>query len=143
MKKKLLVSACLLGTPCRYDGKTKQNAAVCALGEQYELLPVCPEEMGGLPTPRTPSERVGERVLMRDGRDVTAEYRRGAEEALAIYRREGCCAAVLKARSPACGCGAVYDGTFSGALVQRDGVAAELLRANGARVLTEEELALL
>lgn len=143
MKKKLLVSACLLGTPCRYDGKTKKNESVCALAERYELVPVCPEQAGGLPTPRTPSERLGTCVVMRDGRDVTEEYRRGAEYALAVFRREGCCAAVLKARSPACGCGAVYDGTFSGTLVPGDGVAAELLRANSVRVLTEEELSAL
>lgn len=140
MKEKLLVSACLLGTPCRYDGKTKKNEAVCALAERYELVPVCPERAGGLPTPRTPSERQGERVVMRDGHDVTEEYRRGAEYALAVFCREGCVAAVLKARSPACGCGAVYDGTFSGTLVPGDGVAAELLRANGVRVLTEEQI---
>lgn len=139
-KEKLLVSACLLGTPCRYDGRMKKSDAVCALAERYELVPVCPEEAGGLPTPRTPSERRDGRVFMRDGRDVTEEYRRGAEHALEVFRCAGCCAAVLKARSPACGCGAVYDGTFSGTLVPGDGVAAELLRANGVRVLTEEEL---
>lgn len=140
-KKKLLVSACLLGTPCRYDGRTKKNDAVCALAERYELVPVCPEEAGGLPTPRTPSERRDGRVFMRDGRDVTEEYRRGAAYALEVFRREGCCAAVLKARSPACGRGTVYDGTFSGTLVPGDGVAAEVLQAHGVRVLTEEELA--
>ena len=79
MKPKLLVSACLLGTPCRYDGKSKKNEAVCALAERFELIPVCPEVLGGLPTPRTPSERRGACVVRKDGRDVTAEYRRGAE----------------------------------------------------------------
>ena len=87
MKPKLLVSACLLGTPCRYDGKSKKNEAVCALAEQFELIPVCPEVLGGLPTPRTPSERRGACVVRKDGRDVTAEYRRGAECALETARR--------------------------------------------------------
>ena len=96
MKPKLLVSACLLGTPCRYDGKSKKNEAVCALAERFELIPVCPEVLGGLPTPRTPSERRGACVVRKDGRDVTAEYRRGAECALETARREGVLAAVLK-----------------------------------------------
>ena len=87
MKPKLLVSACLLGTPCRYDGKSKKNEAVCALAERFELIPVCPEVLGGLPTPRTPSERRGACVVRKDGRDVTAEYRRGAECALETARR--------------------------------------------------------
>ena len=137
MRRRLLVSACLLGAPCRYDGKAKKNEAVCALAEEFELIPICPEALGGLPTPRTPSERRGERVVMRDGRDVTAEYRRGAETALEIARREGVSAAVLKERSPSCGSGEIYDGTFTGALVPGDGVTAELLRANGISVFSE------
>ena len=137
MKHRLLVSACLLGAPCRYDGKAKKNEAVCALSEEFELIPVCPEALGGLPTPRTPSERRGERVVMKDGRDVTAEYRRGAETALEIARREGAAAAVLKERSPSCGSGEIYDGTFTGALVLGDGVTAELLKAGGIRVYGE------
>ncbi len=137
MKPKLLVSACLLGTPCRYDGKAKKNEAVCALAERFELIPVCPEVLGGLPTPRTPSERRGERVVMRDGRDVTAEYRRGAERALELARREGAAAAVLKERSPSCGSGEIYDGSFTGALTAGDGVTAELLKAESIAVYSE------
>lgn len=136
---KLLVSACLLGTPCRYDGKSKASAAVCALREYYELIPVCPERDGGLPTPRTPSERQGERVVTGDGRDVTAEYRRGAALALARCTECGCKAAVLKERSPSCGCGEIYDGTFSRTLTPGDGVTAELLKAHGIRVYGESD----
>ena len=139
MKPRLLVSACLLGTPCRYDGKSKKNEVVCALAERFELIPVCPEELGGLPTPRTPSERRGARVVMRDGHDVTAEYRRGAECALEAARRKGVLAAVLKERSPSCGSGEIYDGTFTGALTAGDGVTAELLKANGIVVFGESE----
>ena len=134
---KLLVSACLLGTPCSYDGRSKADARIQALAEKYELVPVCPEELGGLPTPREPSERQGERIVMRSGRDVTAEYRRGAEAALALCLQNGCKAAVLKEKSPSCGCGQVYDGTFSRRLIEGDGVTAELLKAHGVAVYGE------
>lgn len=140
---KLLVSACLLGKPCRYDGKSRRNDAVCALAGRYALLPVCPECDGGLPTPRTPSERQGGRVLTRDGTDVTEQYRRGAEHALALCRREGCVAAVLKERSPSCGSGEIYDGTFSRTLIPGDGVTAEMLKCAGIPVYGESELAAL
>ena len=143
MKPKLLVSACLLGTPCRYDGASKKNEALCALCERYELIPVCPEVLGGLTTPRMPSERQGERVIRKDGQDVTAHYRRGAEIALAIAQREGVAAAILKERSPSCGSGEIYDGSFSGTLTAGDGVTAALLKANGIRVFGESKIFLL
>ena len=114
---KLLVSACLLGTPCRYDGKSKADARVQALVGKYEIVPVCPEQLGGLTTPRVPSERRGERVVTAGGRDVTEAYRRGAEAALALCQQNGCEAAVLKEKSPSCGCGQIYDGTFSRRLI--------------------------
>ena len=136
----ILVSACLLGCPCRYDGTAKADPRVLALMERHTLIPVCPEQLGGLPTPRNPSERRGERVVMSDGRDVTAEYRRGAEEALRLARLYGCTAAVLKEKSPSCGCGRIYDGTFSGTLTDGDGVTAELLKENGIKVYGESEL---
>lgn len=137
---KLLISACLLGVPCRYDGKSKPTAKIDALREKYELIPVCPEQSGGLPTPRTPSERIGNRVVMADGTDVTAQYQKGARSALELYLREGCAAAVLKERSPSCGSGEIYDGTFTRALVTGDGVTAELLKKNGIKVYGESEL---
>lgn len=137
-KKSILVSACLLGACCRYDGKGQKNEAVAALAERYHLIPVCPEQLGGLPTPRTPAERKGERVITKDGRDVTEEYRRGAQEALKLARLFGCEAAVLKARSPSCGSGEIYDGTFSGKKCAGNGVCAQLLLENGLRVFSEE-----
>ena len=139
-KKNILVSACLLGTPCRYDGASKPNAKVIALSEKYNLIPVCPEVAGGLPTPRTPSEIVGERMLMRDGRDVTENYRRGAEFALKKARENSCEIAILKARSPSCGKGQVYDGTFSGTLTSGDGITAKLLADAGISVFSEENI---
>ena len=137
---KILISACLLGLPCRYDGASKPKPWVEELARLHELIPVCPEQMGGLPTPRNPSERRGDRVVMNDGRDVTAEYHRGAACALRLYQLLGCKAAVLKERSPSCGCGAVYDGTFTGTLTAGDGVTAALLRAHGIRVLGESQV---
>ena len=137
---KILISACLLGLPCRYDGASKPQLWVEELARRYELIPMCPEQMGGLPTPRNPSERRGDRVVMNDGRDVTAEYRRGAEETLRLARLYGCTAAVLKERSPSCGCGRIYDGTFTGTLTDGDGVTAALLKENGIKVYGESEL---
>lgn len=137
---KLLVSACLLGCACRYDGKSQENEKVLSLLKAHTLIPVCPEQLGGLCTPRVSAERVGKRVMTRDGRDVTAQYMRGALEALRLYQRLGCEAAVLKARSPSCGSREIYDGTFTGTRVTGEGVCVQLLRENGVRVLDEEHL---
>lgn len=136
----ILVSACLLGCACRYDGGSKPCAAVRALVARHTLIPVCPEIYGGLPTPRTPCEIVGGRVLSKDGADRTDAYRRGAAEALRLAGALGCRAALLKARSPACGSGEVYDGSFSGTLTAGDGVAAAALRAAGIAVFGEDRL---
>ena len=139
---KLLISACLLGERCRYDGKSKPlpEEILRRLREQYELIPVCPEQAGGLPTPRAPSERRGVKVVSETGRDVTAEYEAGARFALALAQKERVDAALLKARSPSCGKGAIYDGTFSRTLIPGNGVTAELLEQNGIPVYTEEEI---
>ena len=134
---KILISACLLGVPCRYDGASKPHPLAQALLEEHQLVPVCPEQLGGLPTPRPPAERRGNRVVSREGPDVTEAYRRGAEAALTLCRQFGCQAAVLKERSPSCGRGVVYDGTFTGALTEGDGVTAELLSAHGILVSGE------
>ncbi|MBQ7386694.1 MAG: DUF523 domain-containing protein [Clostridia bacterium] len=143
MKEKLLISACLLGRACRYDGRSVPAVDYEALSEKYELIPVCPEVDGGLPTPRTPSERVGERVLMRDGRDVTENYMRGAMHAYEECLKHGCRVALLKERSPSCGNGKIYDGSFSGTLTERDGVTAEYLKARGISVFGESEIKIL
>lgn len=134
MREKLLVSACLVGENCKYSGGNNYSPAVAALGEHYELIPVCPEQLGGLPTPRTPSERVGDKVLTRDGRDVTDAFRRGAEKVLEIALAQGITRAVLQERSPSCGWGRIYDGTFTGTLIPGQGVTAQLLRAHGIAV---------
>ena len=136
---KILVSACLLGVRCRYDGKSKPHPAVERLMERHTLIPVCGEILGGLPTPRVSAERQGARVVTADGRDVTAAYRRGAEEVLRLAERDGCKAAILKERSPSCGSGRIYDGTFTGTLTDGWGVTAELLRDHGICVIGESE----
>ena len=136
----IVVSACLAGAPCRYDGAAKPCEAVMRLVAEGKAIPVCPEQLGGLPTPRLPSERVGERVLAKDGSDVTAEFIRGAGAALALAKLAGADEAILKAKSPSCGCGKIYDGTFSGTTIPGDGVFAEMCRGAGMRVRTEEEL---
>ncbi|MBR4992133.1 MAG: DUF523 domain-containing protein [Clostridia bacterium] len=136
----ILVSACLLGCSCRYDGKSKPNDAVLALMEQHTLIPICPEQMGGLATPRVPAERRGDGVFTETGGDVTAQYRRGAEEALRLAKLYGCTHAILKERSPSCGSGQIYDGSFSRTLMDGDGVTAQLLKENGITVLGESEV---
>ena len=142
MKEKLLISACLLGFCCKYDDGTNSLPAdtIAALREQYELIPVCPETAGGLPIPRAPSERRGGRVLSREGNDVTDEYEKGALLALALAERFGCRRALLKERSPSCGAGEIYDGSFSHTRVPGDGVAAEALRRAGLTLFGESEL---
>ena len=141
--KPLLISRCLLGDPCRYDGKSKPLPAetLRALRARYDLIPVCPEVLGGLPTPRTPSERQGDRVVMKTGADVTKEYRLGAEAALQAAQENRVCAAVLKERSPSCGKGKIYDGSFTGTLKEGNGVTAEVLLEAGFAVIGESEIA--
>ncbi len=137
---RILISACLLGTPCRYDGKSKANPSIRALLQEHELIPVCPEQLGGLPTPRPASERQGDRVLNELGMEVTGAYQRGAEEALRLAKLLDCTCAVLKERSPSCGSGWIYDGTFSGTLVPGDGLTAQRLKAAGIPVLGESQM---
>ena len=138
---KILVSACLLGTPCRYDGKSKPHPLMEELIRKHQVIPVCGEVMGGLPTPRVPSERIGsDKVMTQKGVDVTDNYRKGAEEVLRLGRLYGCNTAILKEKSPSCGNGKIYDGSFTRTLIDGYGVTAELLRKIGFRVLGESEL---
>lgn len=138
----LLISMCLLGEPCRYDGKSVplDGTIIEKLKEKYTLVTVCPEQEGGLPTPRIPAERMGKNVVRRDGVDVTAEYRKGAEVALSLCRRFDISIALMKAKSPSCGAGRIYDGTFSGALTDGDGVTVSLLSGNGIKIFTENDV---
>ena len=137
---KILVSACLLGVCCRYDGQAKPHEGALSLLGRHTLIPVCPEQAGGLATPRPAAERQGKRVVNSEGLDVTAQYRRGAEAALYWAKLFHCTKAILKEKSPSCGHGQIYDGTFSRTLTAGDGVAAELLRAAGIEIIGERDL---
>lgn len=138
----VLISACLLGLDCKYDGGSNALSEKCiaALKAKYALVPVCPESYGGLPAPRLPSERTGDRVLGKDGTDVTAQYEKGARAALRLAEIFGCKTAILKERSPSCGHGVIYDGTFTHTLVPGSGVTAQLLRENGVTVFGESDI---
>ncbi len=134
----VLVSACLLGRHCRYDGGHSRSAAVGALAGKVRSHAVCPEVAGGLAIPRLPAEIVGAAVLQCDGTDVTRDFERGAAACLEQARASGVRLAVLKARSPSCGSGLVYDGSFTGSVRAADGVFAALLREEGICVVSEE-----
>ncbi len=137
----MVLSACLAGRRCRWDGGDNLVPALARLHEQGRCLLVFPEVEGGLPVPRVPCERRGDRVMARDGRDCTREFTAGALVCLRRARESGARCAVLKARSPSCGVGRVYDGTFSHALCPGDGVFAAMLRAGGLPLATEEDFA--
>lgn len=136
----LIISACLLGVSCRYDGKSKPIENINQLMEKYNLIPVCAEIMGGLSTPRDPSEIIGDKVISCAGRDVTVEYNKGAEEVLRLAKLFGCTKALLKERSPSCGSGTIYSGKFNGELVPGYGRTAELLIKNNIEVFGESRI---
>lgn len=139
---KILVSACLLGENCRYDGGSREctHPIFTKWRDDGLLVPICPEVRGGLPVPRTPCERRGGAVVSRGGEDFTAQYLAGAQAAVRLARECGAALCVLKENSPSCGAGFVYDGTFSGRTVRGQGLAAELLRQAGFAVFSENEL---
>jgi len=138
----ILVSHCFLGEPCRYDGASRLDRQIIELHRAgHNLIPVCPEVLGGLGVPREPAELQPDgRVLTRAGEDVTAQSRAGAERAVEIAKENGCTVAVLKARSPSCGSGEVYNGAFTGTLTSGWGIAAKLLSEAGLEVMDEEHL---
>ena len=141
-KEPMLISACFLGLDCKYSGGNNAlgDKIIAKLMEKYRLVPVCPESYGGLPSPRLPSERVGERVLAKDGADVTEQYKKGAAAALRLAKLFGCKIALMKERSPSCGHDSIYDGSFTGRVVPGDGVAAELLKQTGVTVCGESDV---
>ena len=141
--RKILVSACLFGgAPVRYDGKSKEETSELFIQWKQEgrLIPVCPEVFGGLPVPRSDAQRQGSRIIARNGRDVTAEYIKGAEEAVRLADDENVICAIMKEKSPSCGSSRIYDGTFTGTLIEGEGLAVQLLRKAGVKVFSEEQL---
>ena len=139
-KYKYLISACLCGEYCRYDGGTFDYPHLRKLAEEGVALPYCPEHAGGLPIPRKPCEIVGNKVLAKDGTDCTAEYTRGAEGALMLCKEHGITAAILKESSPSCGSTRIYDGTHTGVKIPGMGLAARLLSENGVTLYSEKAL---
>ena len=137
----MMVSACLLGVRCNHKGEANTNEAVVALRARHRVVPICPESAGGLPTPRAEAQRQGDgTVRTSDGRDVTEWYERGAQHAVRVAEAVGATRAVLKARSPSCGCHEIYDGSFTRTLVDGEGVTAAALRAAGLEVVSEEDV---
>lgn len=139
-----LVSSCLAGINCRYDGKSSENKVIIEMVKQGKAIPVCPEQLAGLPIPRPCCEIEGfnsnnRKVISKDGKDLTKEFMDGAEKTFAIAKVIGIRKAILKSKSPSCGCGCIYDGTFSGKLIEENGLTAELLLNNGIEVVTEKE----
>ena len=139
-KERILISACLVGDNCRYDGKNNLSPKIAALLEKYELVPFCPECEGGLKTPRTPSERQGDKIITKDGRNVTKQYERGAELAWNICFYLKIKVAILKENSPSCGVHKIHDGSFSGKLIEGVGTTTELLKEKGINVISEDEI---
>lgn len=139
----ILVSACLTGLNCKYNGKNNYNEKIFDLVKEGKAIPICPETLGGLTTPRTPSEIKyinGERrVITKEGIDVTKEYERGAEEVLNLAKKLNVTRVILKDRSPACGKGEIYDGTFTGTLTTGNGILTDLLIKNNIEVISLEE----
>jgi uncharacterized protein YbbK (DUF523 family) len=134
-----LCSACLLGLYCRYNGKIEANNKILQLAKKEILLPICPEQICGLSTPREPCEIVGDRVVTRSGKDVTEKFLLGAKEVLKIAQLYDITEVILKQRSPSCGCGEIYDGSFSRKIIHGNGVTAKFLIENGIKVFSEDE----
>lgn len=136
----ILVSACLLGINCRYDGNSKFIEELKTLKEKHNLIPICPEIYGGMKTPRQPSEIIDNKVLSKTGENVTDYFTKGADETLKLAKFFDCQLAILKERSPSCGYGKIYDGSFSGILVDGNGLTADLLAKNGITIIGESSI---
>lgn len=134
---KILVSSCLLGENCKYNGKNNYNEKVVSFLNKYEIVSVCPEQLGGLTTPRLPSEVKNQKVIRKDGKDVTKNFQNGAMITLEIAKENNCTFAILKKKSPSCGFGEIYDGSFTSTIIKGNGVTADLLYSNGVVICNE------
>lgn len=137
---KVIVSACLLGENCKYNGSNNRCQKVIDFVKDHEVIPVCPEQMGGLSTPRLPAEITNGKVMNTEGVSVDAEFCKGAEAALEIALEKEATHAILQPRSPSCGCKQVYDGTFSKTLIPGKGVFAQMLADHGIELLEPNDL---
>ena len=136
----ILVSACLAGINCNYKGEHKANKKVMELVKNNEAVTVCPEQLGGLPTPRIPVEIIDGKAIRKDGVDVTDEFQQGARKTLEKCIQHGCKKAILKSFSPSCGCGKIYDGTFTGTVIDGDGFTTKLLKQHGIEVVSSDDI---
>jgi len=134
-----IVSACLAGINCKYNGKNNRCQKVVDLVKDGKAIPICPEQLGGLTTPREPAEGGEEKIVDAKGTDVTAQFKKGAEEGLKIAKLINCREAILKAKSPSCGCGKIYDRTFTDTLIDGDGIFTKTLKDNGIKVIAMDE----
>lgn len=139
-RKIILCSACLLGIKCRYDGKSKANKKIIELSKKEILIPVCPEQLGGLPTPRKPAEQKGKKVITKSGKDVTKNFKMGAKQVLKLAKLFGIKKAILKQKSPSCGCGQIYDGTFSDKVIKGNGLTTALLKREGIKITSDDKI---
>ena len=137
---KIAVSACLLGENCKYNGRNNYSEKVRDYTKGHEVIPVCPEVLGGLPIPREPAEIVNGIVSLNDGTSVDKEFREGARRALKAVKEQNADIVILQSRSPSCGVNAIYDGSFSGKIISGQGVFADLLRRNGIKAIDVEDL---
>lgn len=135
-----VVSACLAGYFCRYDGGSKPHPQIVELCRQGLCVPVCPEKLSGLPVPRPPCEQLDGRIICKDGQDVTGQFLAGANKALQTALQSGCARAILKSRSPSCGVGTIYDGSFTGSCRKGMGIFAAMLKDAGFELYTEENI---
>ena len=140
MKYEYVVSACLAGRRCKYNGGSNPCDQVVRLVKEGKALPVCPESLSGLPCPREPSERIGDKFFSKSGKDITEEFCKGTNQALKISLESGARKAIVKSRSPSCGFGSIYDGSFSGKVTSGNGIWTESLIRNGFVIFTEENL---
>lgn len=136
----IVVSACLAGFNCRYDGDNNENEKIVELVKKGEAIPVCPEQLGGLTTPRKPVELKEGSALTKDGEDLTEEFMNGANQVLDICKKYHCKKAILKAKSPSCGSGLIHNGNFEKAFVKGNGITAQLLKDNGIHVISENDI---
>ncbi len=136
----IIVSACLLGISCKYNGGSNYRPALDHLKEKHNLIPVCPESYGGLPTPRNPAEIRGDKVFLSDGLDVTEEFLKGAKKMMQIADYFDCDIAILKENSPSCGNGRIYDGTFTGTLTDGNGIFVQMLKEKGVKIFGESDI---
>lgn len=136
---KILISACLAGVNCKYNGGNNANEKIKQIISKHDVILVCPEQLGGLTTPRDPAERLGSRVITNKSQDVTENFQRGAEETLRLAKEYNIKKAILKSRSPSCGKCQTYDGTFTNTLVNKPGITADLLSKNGIEIIESDK----